>query len=225
MNQPDRARTELLKLRVDFPQADAARRREALIRIGDTWRNQGKTDEALKVYKEAESDPAYLPEQPRRLVVAAGLQAAESYLRSGQAEEAGKKLDELLWSYPTMRLDGRPASLRVQAVLMQGNFKEARRQADAFIAFSKDANYLPTVHLAAAEACTELGQPDQAADHYRKIVEGFPEPPKPSRPSRPSRRWGSRPEDKALTQRTQRKRENAENGKDNLTTTTQRTPR
>ena len=177
MNDPERARAEFLKLREDFPQADPARRREALIRIGDTWRSQSKSDEALKVYKQAESDPAYLPDQPRRLVVAAGLQAAESYLHNGDAEEAGKRLDELLWRYPTMRLEGRPASLRVQAVLMQGKFKEARRQADAFIAFSRDANYLPTVHLAAAEACTELGLPDQAADHYRKIVNQFPESP------------------------------------------------
>ena len=177
MNDPARARDEFQKLLADFPQADAARRRDALIRVGDTWRNQGKGDEALKVYKQAESDPAYQSDQPRRLVVAAGLQAAESYLHNGDAVEAGKRLDELLWRYPTMRLEGRPASLRVQAAMVQGNFKEARRQADAFVAFSKDANYLPTVHLAAAEACMELGLPDQAADHYRKIVDQFPEAP------------------------------------------------
>ncbi len=177
MNDPARARPEYEKLREDFPKADPGRRREALIRIGDTYRAEGKTDEALESYKQAETDPAFLPEQPRRLVVAAQLEAAESYLRTGQAEEAGNRLDDLLWRYPTMRLEGRPASLRVQAALQQGKYKDARREADTFIAFSKDANYLPTVHLAAAEACTELGLPDQAADHYRKIVDQFPEAP------------------------------------------------
>ncbi len=177
MDDPGRARPEYEKLREDFPKADPGRRREALIRIGDTYRNEGNTDEALKAYEQAESDPAFLPEQPRRLVVAAQLEAAGSYLRTGQAEEAGKRLDELLWRYPTMRLEGRPAALRVQAALQQGKYKEARRLADTFVAFSKDANYLPPVHLSAAEACTELGLPDQAADHYRKIVDQFPEAP------------------------------------------------
>ncbi len=88
MNDPARARPEYEKLREDFPKADPGRRREALIRIGDTYRAEGKTDEALKSYKQAETDPAFLPEQPRRLVVAAQLEAAESYLRTGHAEEA-----------------------------------------------------------------------------------------------------------------------------------------
>jgi TolA-binding protein len=154
MNDPERARAEYQKLREDFPKADPGRRREALIRIGDTYRSEGKPDEALKAYKEAESDPAFLPEQPRRLVEAAQLEAAESYLRTGQAEEAENRLDDLLAHYPTLRLDGRAAALRVQ-----------------------DANYLPIVHLAAAEACAELGLADQAADHYGKIVDQFPEAP------------------------------------------------
>jgi TolA-binding protein len=177
MNDPEKARADYEKLRADFPKADPGRRREALIRIGDTYRDQAKTDEALKAYKEAESDPAFLPEQPRQLVVAAQLEAVESYLHRGEAQEAGKRLDELLWHYPTLRLEGRPATFSVQAALQQGNYKEARRQADVFIAFSKDANYLPSVHLYDAQACGELGLSDQAADHYRKIVDKFPEAP------------------------------------------------
>jgi len=177
MDDPERAREEFEKLREDFPKADPGRRREALIRIGDTYRAQANTDEALKVYEEAESDPAYRPDQPRRLVVAAGLQAVESYLRRGEAEEALKQLDELLWRYPTMRLEGRPTALRVQAALMRGDFQEARRLAETFIAFSRDVNYLPAVHLSAAEACNELGLLEETEEHYRKIVDDFPESP------------------------------------------------
>ncbi len=76
------------------------------------------------------------------------------------AAEAGKRLEGLLWHYPSLRLDG-----------------EAKKQADTYIAFSKDRNYLPPIHMAAAEACLKLGDKKAAAAHYRKVIEEYREAP------------------------------------------------
>jgi tetratricopeptide (TPR) repeat protein len=175
--QPERAREEYRKLREDFPQADAALRRVALIRIGDTFAFEGKAQEALAPYREAEADPAYAPSEPRPLLSGAMLQEVQSYLRSGDGAEALRQLEQLLWHYPTMRLDGEPALLRVKANLMMGRFDEANKQAVIFIRFSKDPNWLPAVHVQAAEACIELGLMEEAGGHYKAVLTDFPESP------------------------------------------------
>ena len=147
------------------------------MRIGDTHRWQGNREKATDVYRQAEGDPAFAPKEPRAVVAGAGLHQVRSYLRRGEGEAALERLEELLWAYPTMRLEGEPAALRVQAELVTGDFAEAKKQAEAFIGFSKDPNYLPSLHVAAAEACVELGLTDEAAEHYRTVLEDFPEAP------------------------------------------------
>ncbi len=174
---PQRARAELEKLRADFPQADREKLRRALIRVGDTYRKEGKAEEALERYRQAEADPAFVPDKPKALTVGSSLQQVESYLRDGEPEQALERLDELLWLYPTMRMEGQPSRLRVQAYLVKGEFAKARDEAEVFIATSKDANHLPALRLLAAEACSELGLMQEAAAHYRAILHDFPEAP------------------------------------------------
>ncbi len=174
---PDRARREYVKLRADFPQTDPARRRVALIRIADTYRDQGKVDDARRTYEEAEADPAFAPDKPRSLVAGSMLQEVLSHLHRGDGEQALERLEKLLWHYPTMRLEGQPAELRVQAALLKGDFTEAKKQADSYIGFARDPNYVPAVLIGAAEACIELGLLDEAADHYRKVLDSFAESP------------------------------------------------
>jgi tetratricopeptide (TPR) repeat protein len=176
-NDPARARQEYAKLRADFPRTDPSQARLALIRIGDTHRQQGDAAKALEFYSQAEADPAYAPQEPADVAKGAGLQQVRAYLRRGEGAEARKRLEALLWLYPTMRLEGEPALLHVQAALLDADFAEAKKQADAYIAFSKDANYLPALHVGAAEACIELGRTDEAAAHYRKVLDDFPEAP------------------------------------------------
>jgi tetratricopeptide (TPR) repeat protein len=177
LGQAERAREEYRKLRSDFPQTDPARRRVALIRIGDTFACDGKAQEALGTYREAEGDPAYVPSQPRAVMRGSMIQEVESALRSGDGDAALSRLEELLWYYPTMRIEGQPALLRVKANLLKGKFDEARKQADIFIRISRDPNWLPAVHVGAAEACFELGLTQDAAQHYKAVLKDFPESP------------------------------------------------
>ena len=172
-----RAREEYRTLRSDFPQADPVQRRLALIRMGDTYACEGKAQEALEAYREAEADPTYAPDKPKALLSGTAIQQVQSYLRSGNGDEALKRLEEILWLYPTMRLEGEPALLRVKANLLKATFEEARKQADIYIRFARDPNYLPAVHVAAAEACIELGLMQEAAQHYKTVLEDFPESP------------------------------------------------
>jgi hypothetical protein len=174
---PARARMEYEKLRIDYPRADPAARRLALVRIGDTYRNQAREQEARKRYRQAEEDPRYRPQQSRALVLGATLHEVQAYLAREEGEQALKELEELLWHFPTLRLDGRTTLLRCRAALQQQHWAEAKKHADAYIAFSQDPNYLPTVHKAAARACEALGLQDEAAEHGRTIREKFPESP------------------------------------------------
>jgi tetratricopeptide (TPR) repeat protein len=173
----EQARREYVKLRAEFPQGDPAKRRVALIRIGDTYRYEGDVEEALRIYRQAEGDPAYAPDKPRELLVGAMIHAVQSYLRRGEGEEGLERLEELLWLFPTLRLEGQPALLRAEAALMQADFKEARKQAELYIEHGTDPNFLPALHVAAAEACMELGLTDEAGAHYRAVLEDFPESP------------------------------------------------
>ena len=111
------------------------------------------------------------------MVVGSGLQQTESYLLAGNADVALEKLDELLDHYPTMRLEGEPTLLRLRAHLLKGDFKGAKKEADTFIAISKDPNSLPAVHIEGAEACIELGLTEEAVAHYRTVLDDFPESP------------------------------------------------
>ncbi len=177
MEQPERARTEYVKLRADFPQTDPARRRVALIRIGDTHKHEGEADKALDAYRLAEGDPAYAPDRPRALMTGALVHEVRSYLRRGEGDLALERLEKLLWYYPTMRLEGEPALLRVKAALLKGDFREAKKQADVYLRVGRDPNWLPAVHIGAAEACVELGLLEEAADQYRAVLDDFPESP------------------------------------------------
>jgi tetratricopeptide (TPR) repeat protein len=177
LGDPERARREYAALRADFAQADPGRRRMALIRIGDTYLCEGKADEASAAYREAEADPAFVSDQPRAIVVGAGLIEVASYLRRGEGDEALKRLENLLWTYPTMRREGEPTVLRIQAHLVRKDFREAKKQADVYLRSGRDPNFLPAVHVEAAEACIELGLLEEARQHYRKVLDDFPESP------------------------------------------------
>jgi tetratricopeptide (TPR) repeat protein len=95
----------------------------------------------------------------------------------GEGEEAVKRLEELFWHYPTLRLDGRTTLLRCEAALLMGDWREAKKHADNYIDFATDRNYLPAVHMAAGDACAELGLKDEAIGHYRAILDKFKEYP------------------------------------------------
>jgi tetratricopeptide (TPR) repeat protein len=188
--QPERARQEYVKLRADFPQEDKTINRIALIRIGDTYCIQGKLTEALDAYRQAESDPAHAPARPRPVVTGAIKHEVQAYVSKGEGEEALKRLEELLWFYPSMRLEGEPTLLRVRAALVKGDYGEAKKHADTYISFANDRNWLPPLHMAAAEACVEMGLTDEAAEHYRAILDGFKEAPEVQAASDGLRRLG-----------------------------------
>ncbi len=176
-DDPERARQELVALRTDFAGPDRRRLREALIRIGDTWRRQGEAANALQAYREAEDEAAYAPDRPAALITGAAFQQVEAHLRRGEADSAIERLDELLWQFPTMRLEGRPALLRARAEMVRGDFREARRYAEAYLRVGTDPNHVPAVRIEAAEACLEMGLLEDAEAHFRAVLEEHPASP------------------------------------------------
>ncbi len=213
-HEPQRAREECVELRADFPRADAPELRRALILIGDSYRNEAYArlrrespegalvvgederadredlEKSLETYRRAEGAPAFAPEQPAALVKGAAYHRIEAYLRAGEAEQALLELEELLWHYPTLRLEGRPALLRVRALLLKGDVEEARRRADIYLSFGRDPNFLPALLAGAGEACAELGLADQARAYYDKVLEDFPEAPQAREAENGLRRLG-----------------------------------
>ena len=124
-----KAEAELAALRDDLPKSDALRRRKATLRIGDIERDSGHLDAARKLYLEAESDPAFLPKEPRAIADGRFAQQAEAEIRQGDGDAALAQLDEWLWAFPTRRLDGPPVVLRLKAQLLRKNYGEVRREA------------------------------------------------------------------------------------------------
>jgi len=177
MDRPERAIEAFQSFREDFPDADADRRRRALLRIGDVHRNQGRLDKAMEVYLQAEEDEDYRPDKRRDVARGAYTQSIEHYLRVGDAQAAIETVDAWLWHYPTMRTEGEPILLRAKAELLAKDYTRAKRDAELYLRFGKDPNFVPQLHLAAGEACVELGQAGNAADHFRAILDKYPESP------------------------------------------------
>lgn len=176
-DRPERARKGYAGVRADFPHGDPELRRRALIRIGDTHRRQGDAEAARDAYRRAGQAPTGPGADPSTQREAA-LQQAEAHLREGRAADALERLEELLWRHPLLRLEGRPTRLRAHAERMQGRFRRALRRAETYLGFAEDPNYLPAMHLEAAEACLGLGRMQAARQHYRAVLEEFPESPR-----------------------------------------------
>ncbi len=177
MDDPERARKECIGLRADFPRGDAELRRRALLCIGDAWRQEGKAEEARGAYAEAEGTPGFAPDAAPALYKAAALQQAELLLRRGEAEQALEKLEDLLWKLPTLRLEGRPNVLRVRAEMQRARFDRAARLAETCLRFIEDPNTAPALRLLAGEARAEVGRTEEAEEHYRTLLERYPEAP------------------------------------------------
>lgn len=177
MGRAAEARQEYERIRQELANADAEQRRRALVGIGDAWRRQGNDAEAREAYATAEAKGGFAPAGPRYLLRSAALQQAESHLNSGEADLAEERLDDLTWWFPTLWLSGHVLRLRAEIELIRGDFRAARREAESAIAVVRDANHRPSLHALAAEACMELGLLEEAAQHYRAVLEDFPEAP------------------------------------------------
>jgi len=173
----DGARSAYEALRRDFPRGDHARRRRALIRIGDILRNQAKPAEALKIYAEAEADAEFAPTAPQWILDGRYRQEIESFIARGDGPRALESLEEWLWLYPTKRRDGYPFVLRLKANMLLRDYQEVRKQADVYIGYADEPDSLPEVHALAGEACIELGEREQARKHWQAVLDRWPESP------------------------------------------------
>jgi predicted negative regulator of RcsB-dependent stress response len=171
----DKAKADYTALRAELMKTDAKRARMALIRIGDICRDQGKLDEAKKVYAEAQKDPAFAPKEAKAVAEGRYLQLIESNLHQSNGEAALAACDEWLWFYPLMRLDGKPAVLRCKAHLILKNYSEIIKQADAYLKSLSDPDYAPALHVLAGDACAALNRPAEAKKHYQAVVDNWPE--------------------------------------------------
>jgi len=172
-----KAKAELAALRDDLPKSEPLRRRKVTLRIGDMERDDGHLDAARKLYVEAESDPAFLPKEPRSIADGRFAQQAAAEIRQGDGDAALAKLDEWLWAFPTRRLDGPPVVLRLKAQLLSKNYGEARREAAAYLKFATDADCVPQVQVLAGQACAAMEDKDAARQFFQGVIEKWPESP------------------------------------------------
>jgi PKD repeat protein len=172
-----KGKAELAALREDLPKSDAVRRRKATLQIGDIERDEGHLDAARKIYVEAESDPAFLPTEPRAIADGRFAQEVEAQLRGGNGDAALAQLDEWLWEFPMKRLDGPPVVLRLKAQLLRRNYGEVRREAATYLKFGTDADCVPQVQLLAGQACAAMGEKDAAREFFQRVIEKWPESP------------------------------------------------
>jgi tetratricopeptide (TPR) repeat protein len=147
------------------------------VRVGDVHREAGRRDDARKAYLAAEQGSPFLPKQPRYIIEGAYAATVEELLKRGNGKQALDELDKWEWAYPTARLDGYNLVLRARANLILGNFPEARKQAETFLKYSEDPNYLPEALLVAAEACKSLGDTKTARKYLTRLVRQYPESP------------------------------------------------
>ena len=172
-----KAKAELAALKDDLPKSDARRRRKAALRIGDIERDNGRLDAARKIYLEAESDPAFLPKEPRAVADGRFAQQTEAELRQGDGDAALAQLDEWLWLFPTKRLDGPPVVLRLKAQLLRKDYAEVRREAATYLKFATDVDCVPQVQVLAGQACAAMGEKDAARKFFQGVIEKWPESP------------------------------------------------
>jgi hypothetical protein len=172
-----KAQAELTALRDDLPKSDALRRRKAALRIGDIERDSGRLDAARKVYLEAESDPAFLPKEPRAVADGRFAQETEAELRQGDGDAALAQLDEWLWLFPTKRLDGPPVVLRLKAQWLRKDYGEVRREAAAYLKFATDVDCVPQVQVLAGQACAAMEDKGAAREFFQGVIEKWPESP------------------------------------------------
>ncbi|MGO8704686.1 MAG: PKD domain-containing protein [Candidatus Brocadiia bacterium] len=172
-----KAEAELAALRDDLPKSDATRRRKAALQIGDIERDQGHADAARKIYLAAESDPAFLPKEPRAIADGRFAQQAEAQIREGDGDAALARLDEWLWAFPTKRLDGPPVVLRLKAQLLRKKYGEVRRDAATWLKFATDPDCIPEVQVLAGRACAAMGEKDAARVFFQGVIEKWPESP------------------------------------------------
>jgi PKD repeat protein len=172
-----KAMAELTALRDGLPKSEALLRRKATLQIGDFERGSGRPDAARKLYLEAESDPAFLPKEPRAIADGRLAQQTEAELCAGEGDAALAKLDEWLWAFPTRRLDGAPVVMRLKALLLRQSYGDARREASTWLKFAKDADCIPKVRLLAGRACAAMGDKAAARECFRTVIEKWPESP------------------------------------------------
>lgn len=176
-DQPEKAQRAYRSLRHEFPATDPVQRRVALIRLGDIERNQGNLKEAHELYRQAQNDPEYGPQQPLSILEGRYVHDVRAFLNEGKAQRALDELQDWLWKCPTQRLEGLPFILRLKANLQLENYQEVTKQADIYLGFAKDPDYIPQAHLLAGEAYLELGFNEKARKHWQTVVEEWKESP------------------------------------------------
>jgi hypothetical protein len=172
-----KAQAELAALRDDLPKTQPMRRRTVALRLGDIERDSGRVDSARKIYLELESDPAFLPKEPRAVADGRFTQEAESALREGDGDSALARLDEWMWLYPTKRLDGPPLALRLRAQLLRKDYGDVRRQAASYLKFATDPDCVPQIQVLAGQACAALADKAAAREYFQGVIEKWPESP------------------------------------------------
>lgn len=177
VEKPQKAIPVYTAMREDYPNANPVDRRIALIRIGDAHRALGDAKKALEFYRQAEQDAAYRLDQPAAIAEGRFAAEAQYYIRTGEGGAALERIEKLFWYYPSKKLAGYPAVLRVKANLVRKDYIEARKQARIYLKFAKEPDYVPLLLVGAGEACIELGLADEARKHFRRVLEQFPESP------------------------------------------------
>ena len=148
----------------------------ALTGIGDCHRFKGDANAARGSYLEAEKQVEG-PPGGRAVAHGAYAQAALEYLRAGELDAALEQV--ALWesAAPSAKLDGYFSLLKTIALCKRGDVVRAYGEARDQYAANPEGNYAPHMLLLQGDCLALWQHSDEAAEMYRKLVDGYPESP------------------------------------------------
>ena len=148
------------------------------VRLGDLYRLNGKTAEAVEKYRIAQRaapDPSGGRKLPT-LDEAFSLSVTEA-IEKGERETARKNLEDWEIVHPMAKLNTDFLVLRTQWLIKSGRWSEALAEVESFKGFNPESPYLVDADFYRARALWELGSKDQARQIWAEIFRKYPKHP------------------------------------------------
>jgi len=171
-----KAKAEYARLIRAYPNADRMRRREAFIRLGDAWAQEGKYDEAKDAYEKAQ---AIRLTGPSRETFGIGARAfeTEAFLRRKEYEAAHNALMAWQWEHPADKLVGEWSVLMGKWALATRRYDEALRCLRQLHRVNPRSPYVPEALMLAADCYEAQNQPAKAIGVLETLRKDYPESP------------------------------------------------
>ena len=174
MNDVEGARSAYERLVKKYALADKYVARQAHIRIGDTWAMQGKYDESLAAYRDAE---AIKVSDMKRENFGVGARAfeTEAFLRRGEYEAAREALSAWQWEHPVDKLVGEWSVLMGKWGLAAKDYGEAEKHLLRLRKVNPRSPYVPEALFLVADCCERRNRIPEAISALEALRKEYPE--------------------------------------------------